>query len=110
MFILSIADGEKLLDKADSSSLDLNTQLAAPVTATLTSFFDFAIYTPTTAYLEAGLGNFAYADFSGTSNSTDSISSPFFKSVSNIPLKNLSEGIFLLFVWIIALSAKQAEG
>ena len=62
------------------------------------------------AYLEAGFGNFAYADFSGTSNSTDSISSPFFRSVSNMPLKNLSAGIFLLLVCIVAFKAKQAEG
>ena len=74
---LSIAEGEKLLDKTSSSGLHLNTQLAAPVIATLISFFNFATYTPAIAYLEAGLGNFAYADFSGTSNSTDSISSPF---------------------------------
>ena len=33
---------EKLFNKADSSSLDLKTQLPAPVTATLTSFFNFA--------------------------------------------------------------------
>ena len=39
---LSIAEGEKLLDKADSSSFDLKTQLAAPVIATLTSFLDYA--------------------------------------------------------------------
>ena len=39
---LSIAEGEKLLDKADSISFDLNTKLPAPVTATLTSFFNFA--------------------------------------------------------------------
>ena len=38
-FTLSIAEDEKLLDNADSSSLDLNTQLPAPVTATLISFY-----------------------------------------------------------------------
>ena len=31
-------------------------------------------------------------------------------SVSNIPLKNLSAGIFLLLVCIVAFKAKQAEG
>ena len=40
IFTLSIAAGEKLLDNADSISDDLNTELAAPVTATLTSFFN----------------------------------------------------------------------
>ena len=39
-----------------------------------------------------------------------SINSPFFKSVSNIPLKNLSAEIFLLFVCIVAFKAKHAEG
>ena len=42
MFTLSIDDAEKLLDKADSSSLDLKTELAAPVIATLTSFCNLA--------------------------------------------------------------------
>ena len=37
-------------------------------------------------------------DTSGILNSINSINSPFFKSVSNIPLKNLSAGIFLLVV------------
>ena len=40
--ILSTADGEKLLDKASSIFLHLNTKLSTPVTATLTSFFNFA--------------------------------------------------------------------
>ena len=45
MFTLSIADFEKLFDKADSSSFDLNTPAElAPVTATLTSFFNLATY------------------------------------------------------------------
>ena len=39
---LSMAEGEKLLDKTDSSSFYLKTQLAAPVIATLTPFLDFA--------------------------------------------------------------------
>ena len=39
---LSIAVGEKLLDNASSSFLHLNTQLSTPVTATLTSFLNFA--------------------------------------------------------------------
>ena len=59
--MLSIAEDEKLFDKASSIFLHLNTQLSTPVTATLTSFFNFATYTPTMAYLEAGFGNFAYA-------------------------------------------------
>ena len=42
MLILSIAEEEKLFDKADSSSLDLNTPLPAPVIATLTPFLNFA--------------------------------------------------------------------
>ena len=37
-----IAEDEKLLDSASSSFLHLNTQLSTPVTATLTSFFNFA--------------------------------------------------------------------
>ena len=43
IFTLSIAEAEKLPDKASSSFLHLNTQLSTPVTATLTSVFYFAI-------------------------------------------------------------------
>jgi len=43
IFILSIAEGEKLFDKASSIFLHLNTQLSTPVIATLISFFNFAI-------------------------------------------------------------------
>ena len=39
---LSIAEGEKLPDKATSSSLDLNTEFPAPVIATLTYFLSLA--------------------------------------------------------------------
>ena len=49
---LSTAELEKLFASASSSSLDLNTQLAAPVIATLTSFFNCVTYTPTIAYLD----------------------------------------------------------
>ena len=58
IFTLSIADSEKLFDKADSSSFDLNTEFPAPVIATLTWSFSLATNTPTMAYLEAGLGYF----------------------------------------------------
>ena len=42
IFTLSIAEGEKLFDKASSSFLHLYTQLSTPVTATLTSYFNLA--------------------------------------------------------------------
>ena len=45
MPILSIDEGEKSFDKTPSSFLHLNTQLSTPVTATLTSFFNF-VYEP----------------------------------------------------------------
>ena len=40
--IFCLSQDEKLLDKVSSSFLHLNTQFSTPVTATLTSFFNFA--------------------------------------------------------------------
>ena len=59
IFTLSIAETEKLDDKADSNSFDLKTQEAAPVTETLVSFLYLATLTPTIAYLEAWFGYLA---------------------------------------------------
>ena len=42
IFTLSITEAEKLAVKADSNSFDLNTELPAPVIATLASFLNFA--------------------------------------------------------------------
>ena len=44
IFTFSITEDEKLLDRESSRSFNLNTPLElAPVTATLTSFLNFAI-------------------------------------------------------------------